>query len=119
MNCKIIDYSENSICVLGDTYSIRGRLIEIGGRYNKYLNVGGEKVAGWIFPKTKREIVEDVLDNTIYELVIKLRDEMMKIESMVRYKNMIIGDKDDVDGIVGTDEIKFEANIKDKKLIMY
>lgn len=49
---QVVDYSEKSVAVIGDTYPIRAMLKEQGGRFNKFLKVGGNTVAGWIFPKS-------------------------------------------------------------------
>ena len=46
---KIIDYSEKSIAVIGDTKNIKESLKEIGGVFNPRLRCG----AGWIFSKKK------------------------------------------------------------------
>lgn len=54
---QIIDYSEKAIAVIGDTYPIKDKLKELGGRFNKFLSCG----AGWIFPKTKLEELKSAL----------------------------------------------------------
>ena len=48
-NFEIIDYSEKSIAVVGDTKDIKDSLKEIGGAFNPRLRCG----AGWIFSKKK------------------------------------------------------------------
>lgn len=50
---RIVDYSERSIAVIGDTKPKKELLMELGGKYNPSLKIGGEKVAGWIFSKKK------------------------------------------------------------------
>lgn len=54
---QIIDYSEKAIAVIGDTKPIKDKLKELGGRFNFRLSCG----AGWIFPKTKLEEIENFL----------------------------------------------------------
>lgn len=54
---SIIDYSEKAIAVIGDTYPIKGKLKELGGRFNKFLSCG----AGWIFRKADLEIIKAAL----------------------------------------------------------
>jgi len=49
----IVDYSEKSLAVFGDTKSIKEQLAALGGRFNKYLTMNGQKSAGWVFSKTK------------------------------------------------------------------
>ena len=52
-NFTIVDYSEKSVAVFGDTKSVKEQLAALGGRFNKYLTQNGQKCAGWVFPKTK------------------------------------------------------------------
>lgn len=54
---EIIDYSEKAIAVIGETKPIKNQLKDMGGRFNFRLSCG----AGWIFPKTKREEVMQLL----------------------------------------------------------
>lgn len=60
---RMVDYSDKAVAVVGNTYEIKDSLKEIGGRFNKFLNVDGKTVAGWVFPKTKESEVADVLIN--------------------------------------------------------
>lgn len=50
---SIVDYSEKSIAVIGETKAIKDTLSALGGKFNPRLNCG----MGWIFPKTKSEAV--------------------------------------------------------------
>lgn len=54
---EIVDYSEKSFAVIGETKAIKDTLKELGGRFNFRLSCG----AGWIFSKTKLEDVKKVL----------------------------------------------------------
>lgn len=58
---RLIDYSEKAVALFGDTKPIKDTLKELGGRFNPCLSVEGAKVAGWIFPKTKRELLEKLI----------------------------------------------------------
>jgi len=49
---QVVEYSDKALAVIGETYPIRQLLKEQGGRFNKFLKVNGETVAGWIFQKT-------------------------------------------------------------------
>lgn len=55
LNIKVVDYSDKSIAVIGDTFEIKDKLKEHGGRFNKFLNIDGEKKAGWVFPLSKKD----------------------------------------------------------------
>jgi len=50
-------YTEKSIVVRGNTIPYKNKLLSLGGKWNKSLR-GGE---GWIFPLTKKSIVEQAL----------------------------------------------------------
>jgi flavodoxin len=64
---QIVEYSDRSIAVFGDTKTIKEELKELGGRFNKYLKHDGETKAGWIFPlKDRADVVE---------LIVKLNGE--------------------------------------------
>ena len=54
---EIVDYSEKSFAVIGETKAIKDTLKELGGKFNFRLSCG----AGWIFSKTKLEDVTKVL----------------------------------------------------------
>lgn len=58
----IVDYSEKSIAVFGDTKSIKEQLAALGGRFNKYLTQNGQKCAGWVFPKSKESELQQLLN---------------------------------------------------------
>lgn len=46
---KVIAYGEKAIAVIGDTYPIKDKLRDLGGKFNRFLSCG----AGWVFPRTK------------------------------------------------------------------
>jgi hypothetical protein len=54
---RIVEYSQRSIAVVGDTYEIRDRLKDIGGVPNNFLKVDGQVTKGWIFSKSKEDDV--------------------------------------------------------------
>ena len=62
---SIVQYSDKSIAVLGDTKPIKDKLKQLGGRFNASLKVGtsGATSAGWIFPSTQREAVSAALSS--------------------------------------------------------
>lgn len=60
-NIRMVDYTERSIAVIGNTYEIKDKIMELGGKFNKFLNIDNNKVAGWIFPKTKEDAVANLL----------------------------------------------------------
>ncbi|KAJ3116907.1 hypothetical protein HDU96_008426 [Phlyctochytrium bullatum] len=57
----LVDYKK-SVAVFGDTKPIKDKLMELGGKFNKYLTgPSGRKEAGWIFKATEKEKVEAYL----------------------------------------------------------
>lgn len=55
----MVDYSAKAVAVIGDTAPIKEDLKAMGGRFNRSLTVEGQKVAGWIFSKSKEaEVME-------------------------------------------------------------
>lgn len=48
---QVVVYNDKCIAVIGDTYLIKDKLRELGGKFNKFLSCG----PGWIFPATKTE----------------------------------------------------------------
>lgn len=56
---QIIQYSEKSIAVIGDTKPIKDKLKELGGSFNFRLTCG----AGWIFPMSKINALQTSLGN--------------------------------------------------------
>lgn len=58
---KVIDYSDKSIVVIGETKDIKEDLKTKGGRYNSKLSFNDEKVSGWIFKKENLETVNQLL----------------------------------------------------------
>ena len=54
LNIQLVEYSDRSFAVVGDTKDIKDKLKELSGHFNKFLNCG----AGWIFSNKKRDDVE-------------------------------------------------------------
>lgn len=63
LNIILIQYSDKALAVIGETKEIKEQLKALGGRFNKFLSVEGEKVAGWIFPNNKRYDLEKLILN--------------------------------------------------------
>lgn len=51
----IVEYSTKAVAVFGDTKTIKDELRAMGGRFNARLTYNGQKLAGWIFPKSKEQ----------------------------------------------------------------
>ena len=68
MSLYIVDYSEKAIAIFGDTKYYKNKLNEIQGKFNDSLNFKNEngeteKKAGWIFPKVRKDMVKQVVND--------------------------------------------------------
>jgi hypothetical protein len=61
---RVIDYSEKAIALVGETFSIKDKIKQIGGTFNKSLHIENTTVPGWIFPISKKNDVEELVKNT-------------------------------------------------------
>jgi hypothetical protein len=59
LQVKIVDYSERSIAVIGDTKAIKQTLQDAGGKFNPKLKCG----AGWIFSKRREQEIRNIINN--------------------------------------------------------
>lgn len=60
---KVVEYSAQSIVIVGDTFSLKDKIKELGGTFSKSLTVEGNKVPGWVFPKTKKTEIETFIQS--------------------------------------------------------
>ena len=60
-NFEIVDYSDKAIAVFGDTKAIKDKLRALGGRFNMYLTLNGQRSAGWVFQKSKAQELRTLL----------------------------------------------------------
>ncbi|KAJ3106973.1 hypothetical protein HDU97_005254 [Phlyctochytrium planicorne] len=58
----VVDYSQKSIAVYGETVAIKNELMKIGGKYNRYLTYKDQKRPGWIVPKKLKDSVQALID---------------------------------------------------------
>ena len=60
---QIIEYSEKSIAVIGDTKPLKDDLRAMNGKFNPFLKgENGEHFAGWIFSKKRTEQIKETLN---------------------------------------------------------
>ena len=80
---KIVEYSEKSFAVIGDTKEIKDKFKineQFMGRFNKYLSIKDEKSdeitkqAGWIFHVKHREFVKNIVNAYLEKNQSKLED---------------------------------------------
>jgi hypothetical protein len=61
---EIIDYTDKSFAIFGNTIALKEQMKSFNGKYNanlKHPNTGIKEV-GWIFPKNKKKQVEDFVN---------------------------------------------------------
>lgn len=60
---RIVNYSEKAIAIFGNTKPFKDQFKEIWGHYNKFLtNEEGERTAGWVFSKKRKEQVKQIIN---------------------------------------------------------
>lgn len=61
----LIQYSEKSLALFGDTKTIKEELKRIGGRYNPHLHpfAKDQSVPGWVFSNKAKQDLEDLIAN--------------------------------------------------------
>lgn len=62
LSFEIVDYSEKAIALFGDTKEIKDLLKAVGGKFNPRLTHNQGKQAGWIFQKSKREELQNIIN---------------------------------------------------------
>lgn len=62
---ELLDYTEKSFVVVGDTKNVKDQLKELGGRYNPNLThpETKEKLAAWVFSKKQKDKIQTFLNN--------------------------------------------------------
>lgn len=62
---QLVDYSEKSVALFGETKQIKDQLKELGGRFNRNLKWQDQTKPGWIFSKSKKEALEQLLSGDL------------------------------------------------------
>lgn len=64
---EIVDYSEKSVMVYGDTKLIKDKLLNanINARFNPFLKLNGIKTPGWIISNKHKSVVEAIISNCV------------------------------------------------------
>jgi hypothetical protein len=60
---EIVDYSEKAIAIIGNTIPIKDALKDVGCKFNRFLTVNGERVAGWIASKKIQPKIELIVNS--------------------------------------------------------
>jgi len=91
---KLINYTEKSIALFGDTYPIKNKLKELG-KFNKFLTIEGKKTPGWIFSKKYEEEIKKLILEPIDKIEpipkhepiaqFKLKSKELKCEPINEY----------------------------------
>lgn len=89
----ILDYSEKAIAVIGDTILYKDSLKRLGGKFNARLTCG----AGWIFPKSKTQDVQKLINGSPISEIQKSnsKSENKFVQWLKEYLNKIASDTDE------------------------
>jgi hypothetical protein len=73
----VVDYTAKSVAVLGDTKPIKEQLKSFGGRFNRGLfdSNTGTKTSGWIFSKSKKDLIVNSLNLQVRTESLERLDE--------------------------------------------
>ena len=103
---KLVNYSDKSIALFGNTKKLKEKLKILGGRYNKNLNnpENGNKAIGWIFPINKKELIIRELSINIQEKsdknILKSKKNIEKPDkSIVKPQKNIIKQNKELSGL--------------------
>jgi len=106
---EIIDYSENSFVVRGDTKTYKDNLKELGGKWNANLRDG----AGWVFSNKHKTKVEEFTSKQISDENEKNEEVPLSLWEYSEKSFVIRGDtkkyKDTLKELGG----KWNSNLKD------
>lgn len=61
---QIVNYTEKSFVVIGDTFYLKELLKTAGGKWNPHLKQKEDITKGWIFPMTKINVIKDLIATT-------------------------------------------------------
>ena len=141
---RIVDYSEKAIALLGETFSIKDEIKQLGGTFNKNLNIDNTKVSGWIIQKTKKSELEELIKKTptkavstivnphkapisidpriTHDMFANLFNKYEMLESRVIYlESMLKKSKNKSNNIQSSDdekEIEEEQDVKPKRYLL-
>lgn len=59
---ELVEYSERSVAVFGQTQPYKSHFMDIGGKFNPALTKQGQKQPGWIFSKKQQAVVADLVN---------------------------------------------------------
>lgn len=86
---QLVEYSEKSFVLLGDTIDHASNITKLGGTYNTRLKCG----PGWIFSNTRKESVKKYLDTGKVEPYVYTKEDKNKyaknLETSKIFKDLI------------------------------
>ena len=106
---RLVQYSEKSIAIFGNTKPIKDQLKELGGKFNNFLkeqNESNEPItsAGWIFPnKNKSELLKlietankspSVFDSDSENVMVEKVEKVEKKEEKEPYVSKALSQQD-------------------------
>jgi DNA topoisomerase I len=74
-NIHLVQYTEKSVVLYGDTKILKEKLMELSGKYNPNLTINGKKTPGWIFSNKKSEELQETFGIELQEQAPKAPEE--------------------------------------------
>jgi hypothetical protein len=59
---ELVNYSERSFAIFGDTRAVKGQLDELGGKFNRFLKKDGVSTPGYIFSISRIDNVRKAMN---------------------------------------------------------
>jgi hypothetical protein len=81
---EIVDYSEYSLALFGDSKPMKEQLKAIGAKYNPSLKRGDGKEAGWVVSKKLRARLEEIIATHMQTIPAKLEETIGCIGNIAR-----------------------------------
>jgi len=57
----VVEYSERSIALFGDTKAIKDKLMELHGAFNRHLKYNDQPASGWVFSKKREAAIRQLI----------------------------------------------------------
>ena len=93
---NIVNYSEKSFVITGNTKDFKDELKELGGRWNSKLTCG----SGWVFSLTKKKELESWLSKKSTNAPPQKKDDENTFEQFVRYLRPFYESRKKIDEIL-------------------
>jgi len=92
---RVVYYSEKSVALLGNTKAIKEEIKELGGKPNWYLKCEGITQFGYIFPATKINIANRIVE-AYKQGILPVKDGVISYDMLILKLASVIGTINDI-----------------------